>query len=120
MSYSISSGIQELEEKLESERAIAKRFPDAILEKRVDGSQVWMAESAKGQTTDIELIPSSPAKDRSYPSHEILIYSYLTVEKMRVYAREYIPTAHYVWLETLKTRHPDIYKALVAASVTQR
>ena len=115
MSYSIQSGIHELEEKLRAERVIAERFPDAVLETLCDGNRVWMSESAAVHTTDLYLAHSPKAETGA---QHITVYTYLTVEKMRVFARPsgYIDKVHYVWLDELKTKHPEAYTAMVNAA----
>jgi hypothetical protein len=115
MAYSIQEGIRELEEKLVSERAILERFPDATLESLADGSQVWAAEAVKEMCTDIHLT-SVPGPNRP----TINIYPYLTVGKMRVYAKDRLqwnPLLDYVWIDRMKREFPQVYEQLVKASI---
>lgn len=112
MPTGIQSGIEELEEKLKAERAIAERFPDAILGNRADGTQIWWSESAAPYVTDVEIFPVSGEKDARSPT--LMVYTYLTIEGMRVYARPSYPAYSLVWLDAMKRKHPEAYKAMVA------
>jgi hypothetical protein len=95
--------------RLRAESAIAERFPDVTLHERTDGKYVWMSDSIREHATDVELVPP-PAAGR-FPT--ILAYPYVLVEGMRVYAP---PIEHLVWLRDLKDKHPEAYRAVVAAA----
>ncbi len=112
MSYGIQEGIGELEQKLKAERAIAERFPDAVLDRLCDGNQVWVSESATDHTTDLHIAYVPPTERNS--TQTIIVYTYLTVEGMRVFARPGIASGHHlVWLDDLRKKHPEAYKARV-------
>ena len=119
MPTSIAEGVQESEGRLKAEKAIAKRFPDAIL-REVAGDYVWMAESAVEHVTDFTIIAGESYSDwernRGKPRVYVEVYSYLTVEGMRVYAPPGSNSHHLVWIRHLKDKHPEVYKVLVATA----
>lgn len=112
MSYSISEGVEDAEKRLKAERAIAERFPDARLGDRLNKDRVWMSESAGPHVTDIDLV--SDGKDG------FLVYTYLIVEGMRLYAYPAMgPCYGLVWQHTLRDNLPDVYKTMVDVAARQ-
>lgn len=104
MSYSIQEGVQDAEKRVQAERAIAERFPDAYLSER----NCWVSPSAVEHVTDIEIVAVSVEKGA-------VVYTYLMVEGMRVYAplNQGGVAHHLVFLHKLKEERPEAYKALV-------
>jgi hypothetical protein len=112
MSYSIREGVEDAEKRLRAERAIAERFPDARLGDQINKDRVWMSESAGPHVTDIELVPDDKGS--------FVVYTYLTVEGMRVYAYATMGPAYgLVWLHTLRDNCPDAYRTMVDVAARQ-
>lgn len=99
-SYSIQTGIEELEQKLRAERVIAERFPDALLE-NVAGGQVWVSASLGSEATDFEIF------------QDMYFRAYVTIEGMRVYQSSWHPMYFYSLREKLKKEHPEVYKTIL-------
>jgi len=108
MSYSIQEGVTDAEKRLQAERLIAERFPDAYLWSLAgSGDRVWTSPSAAEHVTDIDIVPISPEKGA-------VVYMYLLVDGMRVYAPLSAGVEHHaVLLHRLKGERPETYKALV-------
>jgi hypothetical protein len=81
MSYSIREDIDELKEKLESEIAIAEKFPDAILRGVGVGRRpLWTSESVV--PTDFEVFV---AEGSGLDGRYFFLLGYVNIGSMRVY-----------------------------------
>jgi hypothetical protein len=101
----IQDGIKELETKLHAEKAIASRFPDAVLRDLGNDTSGWMSDAAQEHVTDIEIVSGS--------NRTAYVWSYLTVGGMRVYANRMDLPYLYTLVAKVKNDHPAVYKALV-------
>jgi hypothetical protein len=108
MATRIQQGIEELEHKLHSERAIAEQFPDATLAQLEDGRWVWVSPKVGAVATDFDLIQS---KD---DHRGTMLRAYVTVEGMRVYADHWLAMSALSLLDKIKREHAEVYKMLVA------
>ena len=103
MPYSIQESLEDTAKQLESERAVAEKFPDAYLSDLPNGHSVWVSENAN--PTDVEIVGDG----RSF-----FFCPYEIVGIHRVYVKSFIFKYAILVLKDLKTQKPEAYEALVA------
>lgn len=106
MPYSIREGVEDSHKRLVAEKAIAERYPDAVLDDLPDGRRVWSSVKATTDTNDFDIVLSKDKADTTF-------CPFLEVEGMRVYGDPWKWKASITVLHEIRKNHPDLQKGLL-------
>lgn len=109
----IKKHIKDAEENLRRMKRVLDRYPDATVQERVDGREVFMSMMAAKDCNEVQVVVASSGRKEPEP----YVYAYVKLDDdLYVFAGGY-PKLSYSTLKKLLDENPVAYLALVKAAI---